>query len=122
MNHKEFEEIFFMQVKMCEMTLVEKAKEYATEDHLHNFKVAGTLQGTTPRIALGGMLAKHVISIFDMIQKPDLADINLWNEKIGDAMNYLFLLKAVIVEEQKIEIASKIISENSTSRGSNAEA
>lgn len=95
----EFEEIFQKQCIMCNEVLIQKAKHYATsEDRLHNFKVAAALQGTNQRIALGGMLAKHIVSIFDLIQKPDLADMAVWDEKIGDAMNYLFLLKAIVIE------------------------
>jgi len=99
MNHIDFEAIFKHQVDQCSSVLLSKAKEYATEDRLHNFKVAAALQNTTPRDALGGMLAKHIVSIFDLIQADKLADQRVWDEKIGDAMNYLFLLQAVIVEE-----------------------
>ena len=34
------------------MVLVNKASEYATDDRLHNFKVAAALEGKTPEINL----------------------------------------------------------------------
>jgi len=101
MNTKEFESIFFAQAKDCEKTLITKAKEYATSDRLHNFRVAAALQNTTERDALCGMMAKHVVSIFDMCRKEELDSLSVWDEKIGDAINYLFLLKAVVIDEQK---------------------
>lgn len=102
MNDYEFEAIFKQQIKLCEETLLKKGVEYSKEyDRLHNFKVAACLQNELPRQALGGMLAKHVVSIFDLINTPNLAQMSVWEEKIGDSLNYLFLLKAIIVEEQK---------------------
>ena len=48
--------------------LVEKAAEYADDnDRLHNFNVAAELQGITREEALGGMMCKHTVSIYDMI-------------------------------------------------------
>ena len=99
MNTELFEEVFDEQVAACRHTLVEKAKEYATEDRLHNFKVAAMLQSTTPRDALCGMLSKHIVSVFDLARADNFASMDVWDEKIGDAINYLFLLKAVVIEE-----------------------
>jgi len=101
LNNEQFEEIFRAQVADCETTLLRKGYEYATdEDRLHNFRVAGALQGETTIQALGGMLAKHIVSIFDLMQQNKPIDMDIWNEKIGDAMNYLFLLKALVLESQ----------------------
>lgn len=103
MNNDQFRAIFEEQVEMCAATLIRKGEEYASDtDRLHNFKVAAALQGETQTQALGGMLAKHVVSIFDLIQAGEPASLAMWNEKIGDAMNYLFLLKACVLEEQSI--------------------
>lgn len=104
MNTEEFEQIVNLQIDSCKKTLIGKAKEYATEDRLHNFKVAASLQSTTPRDALCGMMAKHVVSIFDMAKDDQLAQMHVWDEKIGDAINYLLLLKAVVMEERKTKI------------------
>lgn len=83
-------------------TLIAKAKEYANDsDRLHNFKIAGPLQHRTPIGALGGMLAKHTISIYDMIDGVERGcaySPDQWEEKIKDHINYLFLLWALINE------------------------
>lgn len=102
MNHKEFNAIYKAQVAQCTETLITKAKEYATEDRLHNFKVAGHLQGVTPKEALAGMMAKHVVSIYDLVKKQEQVAAEVWDEKIGDALNYLFLLKALVIDEEEL--------------------
>lgn len=48
MTATEFERIFEEQVERSRSVLISKAKEYATEDRLHNFKVAAALEGKTP--------------------------------------------------------------------------
>lgn len=102
MKQKEFEAIFRAQLKRCEHTLVTKGREYATEDRLYNFKVAGALQSETPAEALCGMMAKHIVSIFDLVREKDVP-MDVWDEKIGDALNYLFLLRAVVEEKSEGE-------------------
>jgi hypothetical protein len=94
-----FFDIVMNQFNVCETVLVDKGVEYATHDRLHNFKQAAALQNTTPRKALAGMMAKHTISIYDMIES-DLANpMAVWTEKITDHINYLILLKAILIEE-----------------------
>lgn len=106
MQHSEFNDIFEERVNMCRDTLVIKAAEYATDDRLHNFKVAGAVQGITPQAALGGMLAKHVVSIFDLIRSAKPVSQTVWDEKLGDALNYLFLLNALVSEEETLTKAT----------------
>ena len=80
-------------------TLTEKAKEYATDgDRLHNFKVAAEIQGITPTAALAGMMAKHTVSVYDMVGTGKTYPIEMWEEKIKDSINYLYLLWALANE------------------------
>ena len=96
MNTSEFEEIFESRVNLCRTVLIQKAKEYANQDdRLHNFNLAAQLNRRTPAQALWGMLTKHIISLSDMIQSGDDYSQEMWDEKIGDTLNYLFLLDAV---------------------------
>ena len=83
-------------------TLLQKAKEYATNgDRLHNFKVAAAVQGITPMQALAGMTAKHTVSVYDMTGTGENYPVDLWEEKIKDSINYLFLLWALVQEEKE---------------------
>ena len=86
---------------LCREILQRKTKEYTGDDtdRLGAFKAAAALQHTTPERALAGMLAKHIVSLYDMCFGSDTDyDINTWNEKITDSLNYLFLLKAIVKE------------------------
>ena len=81
-------------------------KEYTgdNQDRLSSFKVAASLQGCTPQRALVGVIAKHIVSLYDMCYaKNELIKKEMWKEKIIDGLNYLFLLVAVIREEAPYE-------------------
>lgn len=70
-------------------------------DCLSAFKIAASLQGCTPKTALAGMMSKHVVSLYDMCYSSLLQfELEQWDEKITDCINYLILLKALIKEEQ----------------------
>jgi hypothetical protein len=95
-----FNEIFQDTVNRSRSVLVRKAGEYADEnDRLHNFKQAAHLQATTQRITLGGFMAKHLVSVYDLIRKEECASLEVWDEKILDSINYLILLRAAVIEE-----------------------
>ena len=52
-----------------------------------------------PQRALAGMLAKHIVSIYDMcFAEETVYPMDTWDEKITDSLNYLFLLKAIVKE------------------------
>ena len=95
-----FENVVDRQMEMCKDVLYAKSKEYSTEeDKLHNFKNAAGMMGCDPKAALAGMMAKHTISIYDMCHNGKSYDIGIWQEKITDHINYLLLLKALVIEE-----------------------
>ena len=110
MTNEEFEKIIGTAISRCMDTLKVKQGEYATEDRLHNFNVAAELQNCTPITALAGMMAKHTVSVYDLIQrheKDEHIPIELWCEKIGDHINYLLLLTAIVEGEQAAENSGK---------------
>ena len=98
MNTATFNSVVNAQINRCLSTMTGKAKEYATADRLHNFKVAGKLQGVSAITALAGMMAKHTVSVYDMCCSDETFPVEQWNEKIGDHLNYLFLLRALVEE------------------------
>ena len=101
MTPETFESIISAQIVNCETILCSKAKEYATADRLHNFKVAGALQGISPVQALMGMMTKHTVSVADMCMSGKAYPQELWDEKITDSINYLLLLSALVREGGK---------------------
>ena len=100
MEPKEFNKAIKAQQALCTNVLVSKGTEYATEDMLHNFKAAAHLRGCTLRQALAGMMVKHTVSVFDMCESSEDFPIEKWDEKITDHINYLLLLKAIVVNEK----------------------
>ena len=100
MDSKTFENLMEQQFDLCREVLCSKAKEYATQDRLHNFHVAAGLRCCTPEQALAGMMVKHTVSVYDMCEatKNEGFPIELWQEKITDSINYLLLLNAMVRE------------------------
>ena len=106
MDAETFNHIFEYQMGKVESTLVKKGDEYANEDRLHNFRVAATMQGTSLKQALAGMMAKHTASVYDMCASDEEFDLEKWDEKITDHINYLFLLAAVVRDTTDVPVNS----------------
>lgn len=102
MNDIKFNEVVSTQHENRTGVLFKKAGEYASDnDRLHNFKVAAALQGLTPLQALAGMMAKHTVSIYDMIWSGEDYPLELWTEKFTDSQNYHDLALALVIEEKE---------------------
>lgn len=99
MNAKEFADVLDAQTRRVLDVLMVKTEEYANEDQLHNFVVAADLKGETVKEAIAGMMAKHTVSIYDMVRSKKSFDSKVWDEKITDHIIYLILLRAAVVEE-----------------------
>ena len=108
MNHEDFERIFDEQARASFDTLVVKGREYSPVDRFSNFKIAAAFQACSPKQALGGMLAKHIVSVYDLIRSDEPVPMEKWDEKLGDAINYLFLLKGLVVEEERERVGSML--------------
>lgn len=101
MTIERFNEIIQQQLRKTADLLTQKGNEYAPNvDRLAAFKQAADLQQISVPEALGGMLAKHIVSIYQMLHDASLYTDEKWDEKINDAINYLLLLKACIAEEE----------------------
>ena len=99
MTVEERDKTIRMTIDKCMRVLKEKAEGYSTdEDVLHNFRVAAGLQGCSVTQALAGMMTKHTVSVYDMINSGQAYAPDIWDEKIGDLMNYLLLLRTAVKE------------------------
>ena len=114
MDHETFKSIITQMQEDSLATLLEKNSGYSNADPLHNFHQAAKLKGETTLKAIGGMMAKHTVSIYDLINKAseEYVPEEVWFEKIQDHMNYLLFLWAA-VEEIEIEQNSFELSANS---------
>lgn len=103
MKEEEFGKLVKARLDKCIGTLVLKNKEYSSDvDRLHNFKQAGRARGVSPEEALSGMLMKHLVSMWDMIDDIEykVPIQRTVSEKLGDIINYVLLLEALITERR----------------------
>lgn len=105
MRKEEFDIIINQFIKKVLAVLNNKQKIYVKDeiDVLNNFKKAGKIQNCSPKESLGGMMAKHTISIYNMINSTSKFTEEEWHEKIIDHINYLLFLVALLEEEKKEE-------------------
>lgn len=110
MTNQKFNEVAAEQIEYCKHLLGIKGNEYDanSDDRLHAFKTAAALLGCTPEQALAGMMAKHTVSIYDMCAEGEHS-LDKWTEKITDSINYLLLLKALVVEEIEARSMSETV-------------
>lgn len=99
MNTQTFNTAIEDQIQRCKDTLIKKS-DYGTDtDRLHNFQAYADLAGVTLEQACGGFLGKHIVSIYDLIREGAQGTAStrgIWDEKIGDAINYLLILSAIV--------------------------
>ncbi|HQT97977.1 MAG TPA: hypothetical protein PK416_08885 [Thermodesulfobacteriota bacterium] len=99
MTEDQFDMVVGTRLLRIKDSLQRKNAEYAPgADKLHNFKAGAALLRCTPEKALLGYMTKHLVSIFDLVGALDqgkCAHVDVWREKIGDAINYLILLEAL---------------------------
>lgn len=102
MNSQDFAKVFEARVDLCRRVMLAKNQDYGRgDDRLHNFRQIAETENCTMEQAAQGMLVKHWQSIRDMLGDLDRGNRHLmpaWEEKIGDALNYLFLLRAMLEE------------------------
>lgn len=114
MNRDHFTVIFEETVDRSRQSLLSKNEEYGKEqDVFRAFTQAGHLQDMEPHQALLGMLAKHTTSIYDMGDDHILDHhISKWEEKIMDHINYLILLRAMVLDANRKPTAFKMFADN----------
>ena len=99
MTNEAFIVIMENRVNQIRGILDAKGKEYSgPTDRLHSFKAGSLLNRCTPTRYCLSLMTKHLISIVDMVQSDREFTNEAWNEKIGDAINYLILLEALVKE------------------------
>lgn len=103
MDSKTLERSIESSISRSVKVLLAKNKKYSPNaDRLENFKQAGAMDSVSPEDALWGMLRKHLTSL-SMMCRDLTAGINpvpvpIWEEKLTDSINYLFLLEALVKE------------------------
>ena len=101
MKPDKFGEVLAEQLARVSSVLGVKTEEYATDiDQLKNIRDAAKLQNIALTEAVGGMMAKHTVSIYAMIRDTERDfPMAMWHEKITDHMIWLILLLAVLEDD-----------------------
>lgn len=92
------------ELNECIALFETKNDSYGQDDEaLHNFIVGAALQNNTLQQTLGGYLAKHIASVYDLINEgkdiETCRDMDIWHEKITDSIVYLSILHAICLTE-----------------------
>ena len=102
MNAEQFDKVLDRRLALTREILASKRKEYAGDgDRLHNFNRASKMLGCSREAALIGMLSKHLVSILDIVDNfaTNPPSVEMIEVKIGDTVNYLALLEAMMKED-----------------------
>ena len=93
---EEFERYFEARVQKCRETLIQKAKEYASDsDKMRNFNVVGRMLNIPPEQVAFHFMMKHFESLYEIIFNEREVSEQMWDEKVGDLLNYWFLIDAM---------------------------
>lgn len=121
MNQADFTALVGSTIKELHELLVVKGGEYAgSEDRLANFKRGANLTGATSMQVLFIYLSKHYDAIATYIkddaQGKDRRRSESIRGRVHDAINYLLLLEALIVEKEN-GVATEVGQQNSDRSG-----
>ena len=102
MTREEFTNKVEKRIDLIRQTLLTKHKEYAKDDNVfRNFDEAAggfSLHSTSSEV-LWSYMTKHLVSIKDIVADNKPVDTTIVSEKIGDVINYLILLEAMLNQQ-----------------------
>jgi hypothetical protein len=101
---KEFQEkVLDRRIDKIREVLGNKHKEYAFDnDYLINFTSAAKFDDTTPEQINWGYMMKQLVAVRKMVKNPDkVYSKDYIDEKIGDTINYLILLEAILYAKNR---------------------
>jgi hypothetical protein len=101
MTREDFTKRVEKRIDLVRQTLLTKHKEYAKDDNVfRNFDEAAgglSLHSTSAEV-LWSYMTKHLVSIKDIVSDNVPVENKVVSEKIGDVINYLILLEAMLNE------------------------
>lgn len=108
MKAEDFKEIVKEQFKLCENLLGIRAEDYAKhgQDRLAQFKREAGLIGSNDYFVCIALMGKHTTKLCDMVKalgKRQHYTKEQWEEVLTDHINYLLLLKGLLVDGGEIQ-------------------
>lgn len=102
MTKEEFSKKVEKRINLIRQTLLTKHKEYAKDDNVfRNFDEAAgglSLHSTSAEV-LWSYMTKHLVSLKDIVADNKPVKPEITSEKIGDVINYLILLEAMLNDQ-----------------------
>ena len=102
MTREDFSRRVEKRIDLVRQSLLTKHKEYAKDDNVFkNFDEAAgglSLHSTSSEV-LWSYMTKHLVSIKDIVADKKPVDASVVSEKIGDVINYLILLEAMLNQQ-----------------------
>ena len=102
MTPEDFDKVLGRRLSLIAGVLGTKAAEYAPgDDRFANFRRASEFQHLSMEQVCWNFLMKHLVSLQDMVESGADYPLATWDEKLGDACNYLVLLEGIVFERKK---------------------
>lgn len=100
MNAEEFDTFLEETFERIRLVLASKGNEYVANDaksRFHNFDISAAFKSESSEQALWGFVTKQLVSLSDMVKCDSTSyPIDLWDEKLGDVINYMILLRGIV--------------------------
>jgi len=111
MKKEEFSNKVEQRINLIRQTLLTKHEEYAKDDNVfRNFDEAAgglSLHSTSAQV-LWSYMTKHLVSIKDIVADNKPVKAEVVSEKIGDVINYLILLEAMLNKDSDCHLKKEI--------------
>lgn len=100
--HQQFEHFLKTNEKLSDI-LAKKGNDYANEDRLSNFKLAGQLAGISPAQNCLSLLTTKVARIGNLLGQAKTIQNESLLDSVEDLINYGHLLHMILWEEQELK-------------------
>lgn len=99
MTKQQQEVVFDNMVAEMRKIMLGKGDDYANEDRLSNFKLAGNICGITPELNCLNLIATKVARLGVLLQGKEPKNESV-QDSVLDLSNYAVLLNMIIVDKQ----------------------
>lgn len=99
MTKQQQEVVFDNMVAEMRKVMLGKGDDYANEDRLSNFKLAGNICGITPELNCLNLIATKVARLGVLLQGKEPKNESV-QDSVLDLSNYAVLLNMIIVDKQ----------------------
>jgi hypothetical protein len=98
-------EVVERRITLIREVLAAKQREYTHDgDPFANFRDAADMDDSTLEQALWGFMLKHLVVVRQMVKSGCIFPRDVWDEKLGDMVNYLILLEGIAYERTLSEV------------------